>query len=189
MTTSTKTKKNEIPKLVGKKELSNMLDTRLFQEIDSQSVHHAGILNLAARFASYVTRLIPQGKSTFLEVTLSQAISDWHCAFTDGDIHEAYTAYCRAIFKSLPSVLHYTVTGKGIPKPHFAYNWDCTSQSIVDWFHLNKINPDEIKVIHHKTPSLIDDRDASFLLATRVFTRQDLIYVGVVDEIHGLRGN
>lgn len=182
------TKKNyHVPKLVGKKELINMIDSRLFQDLESQSVHHDGILNLAYRFAGYVCRIIPEGKSTFLEVTLSQAIAEWHCAFFDGDIKKAYNAYCTSIFKALPKTLNYTVIGKGLAKPHYNFTWDCTTQSITDWFHTNKINPAELHIIAHESNNNMDPRDASFMLCTRVFSRQDLSYLGVIEEIHAVR--
>lgn len=183
-----KQKKLHVPRFVGKKELMNMIDNRLFQDIESQSIHHDGILNLAYRLAAYVCRIIPDGKSTFLEMTLAQSISEWHCAFHDGEIKKAYTAYCTAIFKALPNVLNFTVVGKALPKPHYTFTWDCTTQSITDWFNSNKINPEEIQIIQHQNPHPMDYRDAAFMLCTRVFTRKDLSYLGVIDEINEIRG-
>lgn len=151
-----------------------MIDGRLYTEIEQASVCHNGLLNLAMQLASYIGPFIPQGDSTFLECTLSQAIADWHANFQDGDIRVAYSAYCKAIFKALPSLLDFEISGKAVPKPHYPYKWDCISQSVTSWIHEFNINPNEIEITPASNNLKLDSRDASFLLCSHVFHRQVL---------------
>lgn len=174
------------PSVIGKKEFALMIDKRLHNEIEQQSVHHIGIINLALRLACFVGLYLPYGRSTYLEVVLSQAISDWHAEMLSGNIQTAFSAYCLTIFKQLPLVLNYTVTGKTTLKPHYSHTWDCTKQTIYEWMHYAKLNHQEIDVIPHTTSSNIDPRDAAFLLCSKVFIRQELANIGITEDIHGL---
>jgi hypothetical protein len=173
-------------KPVGKKALQTMLHPRLHSEIETQSVHHYGILCIATRLAHYIGTQLPSGRATLLEVILSQAISDWHAELDRSGIKTAFQCYCMAIFKSLPSILEYSVTGKTYVKPCYRYTWDCTSQSITDWLINSKIELSTLDVVRHNAASFTDPRDAAFLLCTKVFTRAELSLLGVVNEIHGL---
>ncbi|MAA93715.1 MAG: hypothetical protein CML22_07385 [Rheinheimera sp.] len=174
------------PSVIGKKEFSLMIDKRLHNEIEQQSVHHNGVINLALRLACFVGLYLPHGKSTYLEVVLSQAISDWHAEMLSGNIQSAFSAYCLTIFKHLPLVLNYTVTGKTTIKPHYSHTWDCTRQTIYEWMHLAKLNQYDIEVIEHTTNSRVDPRDAAFLLCSKVFIRQELANIGITEDIYGL---
>ncbi|WP_445766822.1 hypothetical protein [Rheinheimera sp.] len=173
-------------KFVSKKDLQNMIDQRLFNDIEQQSVHHMGILSVALRLASFVGLYIPYGQTTYLEIVLSQSISDWHAELRSGDIQTAFSAYCISIFKQLPLVLGYTVTAKTVQKPHYSHTWDCTTQTILDWINNSKLDHMTVNVIPHTEPFQVDVRDAAFLLCSKVLTRQELKYIGVVDDIHGL---
>lgn len=186
MTEDVTKSKKIISKPLGKREFALLIDKRLHADIESQSVHHAGIYNLSLRMASFVGTFIPSGQTTLLEMALSQAISDWHSSLRDEDIQESFCAFCRSLFKYLPEVLDYTVTGKGISKPYLNYTWDCTTQTIYEWIITNRINVDEVKVIHHQGAKYLDPRDAAFLLCSKVFQRTEMKNVGITDEIHGL---
>lgn len=176
--------KASYPKVIGKKELLSFMDKRLHTDLCGQSIHHNGVLNVACRLANFVGDIIPYGKTTFLEKALSQAMADWHAEFINADIQAAYTAYCLSLFKQIPTVLNYTVTGLNNCKPRVNCSWDCTSMGIIEWMHMNRIAPSELVIAKHSENWTIDPRDASFLLCSRIFLRQDLKLLGVIDEIH-----
>lgn len=186
MTEETVKIKKIINKPLGKREFALLIDKRLHADIEAQSVHHAGIYNLSLRMASYIGTFIPSGKTSLLEIALSQAISDWHSSLLNGDIQDSFSAFCRALFKHLPEVLEFTVTGKGTSKPHLNYTWDCTTQTIYEWIITNRINLDDLRVIHHEGAKYLDPRDAAFLLCSKVFQRTEMKNIGITDEIHGL---
>lgn len=178
--------KTVTPKQIGRKDLSNMIDKRLFNDIDTQSVHHVGLINVTLRLANFVSHFIPQGNTTFLEIALSQAIADWHAAFINGQIEIAYRAFCTSIFKSLPYVMKFDVVGKALAKPHYPHTWDCTSHSIVEWINDMRIDPKQILVTVTDDFEAIDPRDSAFLLCSMVFTKQDLKKLSDIDKNHSL---
>lgn len=171
-----------IPKQIGRKDLVNMFDKRLINDIESQSIHHVGIINVTVRFANFVSNFIPQGNSTFLEMTLSQAIADWHAAFVNGQVQVAYRAFCTSIFKALPYVMKFDVVGKAIAKPHFPHTWDCTATGIIEWIQEMRIDPRQVFVTPTEDFSGIDPRDSAFLLCSMVFTKQDLKNLSDIDK-------
>lgn len=174
-------------KLFGKKELQTLLNSRLYQDIESQAVVHYGIQTIAIRLSNYIGNYLPYGQTTLLEIILLQAIADWHSVVDKKGIQAGYSAYCLSIFKALPRVLNYTVSAKTLSKPNHNYTWDCTSLSIVDWLIQFNIDLSTLEVFKHNAAQYTDPRDASFLLCPRVFSRQELQLLGVVNEIHGLR--
>lgn len=176
--------KTTVAKPIGRKDLHTVIDKRLLADIESQSIHHVGIINITVRFANYVSTHIPYGNSTFLEVTLSQAIADWHASFVNGQTQMAYRAFCTSIFKALPHVLKFDVVGKALAKPHYATSWDCTSSSITEWMSSMRVDPNQIFVTSTEDFAAIDSRDSAFLLCSMVFTKQDLKNLSDIDKNH-----
>ena len=174
-------------KPLGKKELQSILNSRLYQDLEAQSVVHYGIQTIAIKLANYIGVYLPHGQTTLLEIILLQAIADWHSQVDKKGIQAGYSAYCLSIFKALPRVLNYTVTAKTLSKPNHNHTWDCTSLSIIDWIIQYNIDVNTLEVVQHTAAQFTDPRDAAFLLCPRVFSRQELQLLGVVNEIHGLR--
>jgi len=168
--------------------LISMIDRRLFLDIEKQSEHHPGLFVIASRLADYVGTYIKDGQSTFLDMTLSQALAEWHAQLIDGHISDAYAAYCLIIFKRLPILMGLTVTAKTLSKPHLNHTWDCTTSTCQEWLQLYRLNAETISIQMNSTMEQNDPRDMAFLLCSKVFAFKDLSTLGVVTAFPTVRG-
>ncbi len=165
----------------SKKKLSFLIARSVYDDIENMSNHHPGILNVATRLTHFVTPLLPSGHSTFLDLVLSQAMTEWHAHYIDHGLSKAYVAYCNSILKDLPEIFNYSVTGKSGNKPFLLTTWDCTKESLSDWLTGNAISNCEIT--YKETVMRISPRESGFLIASRVFSRHELSFWGVGSEL------
>ena len=164
----------------SKKKLSFLIARSVFDDIDNMSNHHPGIMNVATRLTYFVTPLLPSGHATFLDIVLSQAMTEWHANYIEQGLSKAYVAYCNSILNHLPEIFKYSVTGKSGNKPFLITAWDCTRESLSEWLTNNAISNCEINYIN--VPMPISPRESGFLIASRIFNRHELSFWGVSNE-------
>lgn len=168
----------------SKKKFSSMLAKSVFDDIETMSNHHPGIFNVANRLAYFITPLLPAGQSSFLDIVLSQAMTEWHAHYVDYGCRVAFNAYCNSILKALPEIFNYTVSAKSGNKPFLMTTWDCTRESLSDWLTGNAIS--QCHITYTPLTMALSQRESSFLLASRVFNRHELTFWGVSREFESL---
>jgi hypothetical protein len=173
---------------VNKKNLRHLLDKPVFRCIDSQSMHHVGILEVALRTTELVGDQIMTGKTRLIDYILSHAITCWHASLNQNGVAAAYNDYCDVIFNSLSQLFDYTVTGKSKVIPFYNHTWDCTSQTYFQWVSEYNINPSKLNIVHTPPTIQLDKRSASYILSSRVFNRHDMCNIGLASEIHHIIG-
>lgn len=168
----------------SKKKVSFLLARSVYDDIERMSNHHPGILKVATRLTYFITPLLPCGHSTFLDLTLSQAMTEFHAHYIDDGIEVAYKAYCRAIFKAIPEIFNYSVTGAAGSRPFLITTWDCTLETLSEWLVSNDIH--KCQITYNKVNTTLSPAESAFLLASRVFTRHELSFFGVSTEMENL---
>lgn len=169
---------------VCKKQLSSLVAKAVFDDISKMSNHHPGISKVAVKLAYFITPLLQSGHATYLDLTLSQAMTEFHANYIDKGCQEAYRAYCDSIMKALPSVFNYTVIGRSGNKPFLMTTWDCTRETLAEWITVNNISVCDI--IYQDAGIKITPRETCFLLAPRIFSRHELSFWGIPTELNGL---
>lgn len=181
---STASLRNTLNTSACKKQLSSLVAKPVFDDIQRMSNHHPGISKVAVKLAYYITPLLPLGQSTYLDMTLSQAMTEFHANYIEKGCQEAYRAYCDTIMKALPELFNYTVTGKSGNKPFLMTTWDCTRETLAEWITSNNICVCDI--VYHDSGMQITQRESCFLLAPRIFNRHELSFWGIPTELSAL---
>lgn len=167
-----------------KKQLSSLIAKPVFEDIQMMSNHHPGIIKVAVKLAYYVTPILPSGQSTYLDMTLSQAMTEFQANYIPNGCQKAFRAYCDAIMKSLPELFNYTVSGRSGNKPFLMTTWDCTRETLAEWITVNNIGVCDI--IYRDSEMLITQRESCFLLAPHIFNRHELSFWGIPTELSAL---
>lgn len=167
-----------------KKQLSALVAKPVFEDISKMSNHHPGISKVAVKLAYFITPLLPSGHSTYLDLTLSQAMTEFHANYIEKGCQEAFKAYCDSIMKALPELFNFTVSGRSGNKPFLMTTWDCTRETLAEWITLNNIASCEI--IYRESDMQITPRESCFLLAPRIFNRHELSFWWIPSELTAL---
>lgn len=167
-----------------KKQLSALVAKPVFEDILKMSNHHPGISKVAVKLAYFITPLLPSGQSTYLDLTLSQAMTEFHANYIEKGCQEAFRAYCDTIMKALPELFNFTVSGRSGNKPFLMTTWDCTRETLAEWITVNNISVCDI--IYRESGMQITPRESCFLLAPQIFNRHELSFWGIPSELSAL---
>jgi hypothetical protein len=169
---------------VNKKNIQSLLDKPVYKYIEEQSAHHIGLLEVSMRLTEMAGINLMSGKTRFVDIVLSHAISSWHITSNKEGISAAYKEFCHVVFNSLSQVFDYTVTGKSKVLPCYAQTWDCTSKTYFQWITEEKVDPLSVNVVYAPAVHKLDDKGASYILSSKIFSRQDMVNLGLASEIH-----
>lgn len=174
---------------VTKKNIGSLLEKPVYRFIEEQSIHHSGIMDIAIRLTELAGAYLPSGKSKYIDITLSEAMTNWGIASHRHGINQAYSDYCQTVFESLSQIYNYSVTGKTKIVPHFDQTWDCTSLSFYEWVNANNIDCNKLTVEYNPVAHRIDMNATRYILSSRVFSRNDMVFLGLSSEIHKHTGS
>lgn len=143
------------------------------------SGHNPNILSIAHRLADFMSEFLREDGAPLLDIILAHAMTEWSTRYATEGCNVAYREYCTSIFRDLPKVFGYRVTGKRGVKPFAPVTWDATECGLVQWMSDNHIINLKIELV--KNNSAISQREQSFLVANQVFTRNEVLLWGVAD--------
>lgn len=164
--------------------MKTFIEKPIYNIILSESIHHDGLMDVAMRFTEFAGPYLHSGQAKFIDIVLSQAITNWSlCASRDG-IRNAYGEFCLVVFQSLSRIFDYTVTGKTKTVPHYNQTWDCTAMGFFQWVKEHSVDLEKLTVQYTPASHKLDAQAASYILSSRVFTRNDMVHLGLSSDIH-----
>lgn len=156
-----------------------VINKDIYQELEEMSGHNPNILSIAHRLADFMSEFLREDGAPLLDIILAHAMTEWSTRYATEGCNVAYREYCTSIFRDLPKVFGYRVTGKRGVKPFAPVTWDATECGLVQWMSDNHIINLKIELV--KNNSAISQREQSFLVANQVFTRNEVLLWGVAD--------
>lgn len=178
-TNSTTHKRSFLCRKDFKRRYQAVISKDVYRELDEMSGHNPAILDIAHRLADFLSEFLREDGAPLLDIILAHAMTEWSTRYATEGCNVAYREYCTSIFRDLPKVFGYRVTGKRGVKPFAPVTWDATECGLVQWMSDNQIINLKIELV--KNSSVISPREQSFLVANQVFSRNEISLWGVAD--------